>query len=485
MKLRLGVVLAAAMTAVMTACGSAGSSGTTSRAPTPGGEVLAPGESPRENQYTREAAGYMEEAQEAEGPADALWQQAVDAAQMAIEQDSTNPLPYYQQGVAYIQLDEYQMADAALDRAEDLRPVYQLETESFREQAWIAKYQEAVGLINSGDVEGGVAQLEEANMIYDRRPEIFFALGSLYSQLDRPQDAIDALESAQAIIESDRIEEMDSTTQASWRESAEQIPSMIAQALMQTGDYGAAASAIRGLLAEDPNNPMLLRNLANLYVEMEQPDSAAAVYDRLLQQPNLQPTTLYSAGIGYYNLDDFIKAADAFDRVIELAPRDRDAVEMLNRSLQLEYLANRGDSVEVPAAAIERISEAAALWQELDPNSSNAYLVGAQVANVQGNGEEAGRMIQMIEQLPVVMQNLQLQRYADGGGIVTGAVMNQSLDQGTPVTVEFTFYGEGGNVIGTQNAQLTAGPADSPVPLQVDFASDQTVRGYSYEVRTM
>lgn len=489
MKLRIGLVLAGSLAFAAGGCasgGGGGGEGAPNRTPTPGAETLAQGESPRPNQYTREAAGHLEQAQEAATPEEARphYQAAVTATEATIAEDPRNPLPWYQQGLAYIGLEEYEMADSALSTAEELRPIYRIETEGVREQAWIALYQEAAPLVNAGQLEEAVEIFERANHIYRGRPEVMVTLGQIYLQLGRADDAIRHLQGAQGIIESDRIEEMDSATAADWREQGEQIPALIATAYMESGDYGAAASALRGLLAEDPDNPVYMRNLASIYVQLEQPDSARAMFERILARTDLDASDYYQVGVGYYQMDEYEAAADAFERAAEAAVRDRDAIEMWARSLQLALPP--ADSVETaPPATLEELRDAAERWRELDPNNRNAYLMLAQVTNRLGDAQQAGQYVQQIENLEVVVPNIQFQRYREGGGIVTGTLENVSLDAGTPIEIEVTFYDAQGNSIGTQTASVTAPAQGATASFQVDFASDRPAAGYGYELRTM
>lgn len=481
MKLRMGLMLAGALAIGIGGCtGGGGTAATETPMPTPGGEVLAQGERPREDQYTRSAADHLEQAQEAETPEAARphFQAAVEAAQQAIDADSRNPRGWYLQGLAYLGLEQYTEADAALTTAEGLRPIYQIETESIREQAWINIYQSAAPLVNEGQYEAAVPLFEQANQIYRGRPEVMFMLGNLYTQLSRPAEAVENLQAAQALIESDRIEEMDSTTQASWLEQAEQIPILITQALMQSGDYPAAVEAVRGLLADDPDNVGYMQNLASLYIQLEQPDSARAIYSRIAARQGLTNVDLYQIGVGMYQMEDFQAAADAFGRAAELSPMDRDAVEMQARSLQIANPPS--EEGEAPAAVLEQLRAAAARWVELDPNNRNAYLVLAQTENRLGNDQRAGELVAAIEDLEVLMATIELRRYREGGGIVAGVVQNVSLEPGTTVTLTVTFYGANGSVIGSEQTEIQAPAVDNTAAFQVEYGGTQTVGGYGY-----
>ncbi|MEQ9569948.1 MAG: tetratricopeptide repeat protein [Longimicrobiales bacterium] len=484
MNLRMGLVLAGSLVLVG-GCAASGGGGTggAPAAPSVGGETLAQGERPRENDMTRAAARHLEQAEESATPDEAMqhYQMAAQEAQAAIDADPTNPLPHRQLAMAQLGLGDFVAADAAMDRAEELRPIYVLETEGVRERAWIDKYQEAAPLVNQGDYAGAIAVFEQADAIYEGRPEVKAYLGQLYVQEGQYDEGIMVLREAQEIIESDRILEMDSTTAAAWRDQGEQLPVYITQALMQTQQYGAAAQELQGLLAEDPDNMSYLRQLAAIYVEMDQPEDARAIYDRMSATGMMTSADWYAIGVGYYQMDDYDGAIEAFQSAAEVSPNDRDALEMWARSVVEAYPTGEGRP-EPPAGALEAAAAAAERWIELDPANRNAHLILAQTSNRLGNEDRARELIAAIEALPVMVNNIQLQRYASGGGMVSGTMTNVSKDAGSTVTMNFQFYDASGAQIGTEQAMVVMPAPDSSQTFQVEFDSEQAIAGYGYTI---
>lgn len=488
MNLRMGLVLAGSLVLVggCAASGGGGSTGGAPSVPSAGGETLAQGERPRENDMTRSAARHLDQAEESATPDEAMqhYQMAAQEAQAAIDADPTNPLPHRQLALAQIGLGDYVAADAAMDRAEELRPIYELETEGIRERAWINKYQEAAPLVNQGDYAGAIAVFEQADAIYDGRPEVKAYLGQLYVQEGRYDEGIMALRDAQTIIESDRIEEMDSATAEAWREQGQQLPIYVTQALMQTQRYGEAAQELQGLLADEPNNMSYLRQLAAIYIEMDQPEEARGVYDRMAATGTMTSADWYAIGVGYYQMDDYDGAIAAFKSATEVSPNDRDALEMWARSVVEAYPAGEG-AVEPPAGALEDAVAAGERWLELDPANRNAYLILAQTSNRLGNEDRARDLVGAIEALEVMVNNVQLQRYGSGGGMVSGSLTNVSKDAGSTVTLTFQFYDASGGTIGTETATVVMPAAESSQAFQVEFDSEQNIAGYGYTVGGM
>ncbi|HSG47791.1 MAG TPA: tetratricopeptide repeat protein [Longimicrobiales bacterium] len=485
MKLRFGLVLSSALTLALGGC-AASSGGSSAPATAPevtGGAVLAQGERPREDENTRAAQDHLEQAEASATPDEAAahYQAALQSAQAAIQGDTLNPLAYRLAAQANLGLGDYEAAGAMFDEAERLRPIYTIETERTRELAWIDRYQAAAPLVNAGDYEAAVVYFEQANAIYQGRPEVMITLGQVYAQLGDFEKSIENLRAAQDIINSDRINEMDEETAASWREQGEEIPVMIAQSLVNAGRYDEAVVALRELVAQDPTNLSFRRTLGSTYVRMEQPDSAKAVFDEMMTMGGMTSAEYYAVGVGYYQMEDFISAARAFEAAAEVSVNDREALEMLARALQIEYPAG-GDAPTPPPGVLEKLRGAAERWVELDPNNQNAYLILAQTVNRLGDEDRARDLVGAIEALPVTVEGIQMQRASTGGGIVVGTIRNKTVPAGTTATVEVTFYAPDGTVMGTQTARVQLGEAETSQDFRVDFDTTEYVGGYSYEV---
>lgn len=485
--LMLTVVLAMSAGGAACASGGGGGGGGTSMEDLLAGATgsdLEQGIAPTENEFTEEAESRLEAAAEAATPEAARpeLEAALAAAEQAIALDDTNPLGHLLAARAALGLEDYEAAGAHFDRAEELRPIYQLQTEGIREQAWIALYQEASPFVESGEYERAAEIFEQANAIYDRRPEVMITLGQIYATLGDADRAVANLRQAQDLINSPRIEEMDSTTAAEWRAQGEEIPAIITQALLQARQYEAAAEELRGLLAEDPSDMQNLQLLGNVYAQMGQADSAQAIFSRLMESgTEISPQQLYQIGVGFYQLEDWMEAAEAFRRAAETSPMDRDAIEMWARSLQI-LNQEAGDSVDVPPARLTELMQAGERWAELDPFSRNAYLIMAQTANLMQDDDRARELVEQIESMPVTVQDLQLRRRQGGGGTVTGSLRNLTGTPGSTATLEVTFYDQAGTAIATETVQVSLPAAEASEVFRVELDSDQEVGGYGYEL---
>jgi tetratricopeptide (TPR) repeat protein len=444
----------------------------------------------RETAETREAERAINLAMVAGPEAGApQYETALSAANAAIAVDSMNPLAYKLAGQALVGLSRMEEAAAMLDKAETLRPAYLRDpnegTEGIRETAWIETYQKAQPLLESGDYLGAAEVLEGANAIYKQRPEIMIVLGQIYVQENQPDRAIGFLREADALINR-RAPEVDSTMAADWRTQQADIPVQIAQALIAAERFDEAAVELRNLVAQNPDNIIYANNLASIYVQSNQPDLAAGVYERLLQRTDLAPADVYNVGIGYYQMQRYADAARAFQRASTLASKDRDALEMWARSIQIQH---QRDSTTATPASVQELIGAAERWIALDPNARIGYAILTAAVYRTGNEDRTADLLERTQALKIAVAELTLQRNPSGGAVVTGDIENMTADPGSRASLTFTFYDRQGNAIGTQTASVQAGAAGTGgnpgarTPFRVTFTSDQQVNGYSYTLQ--
>jgi tetratricopeptide (TPR) repeat protein len=471
MKIRDGLVLALALGLGLTGCASGGGSAPAT-GPTGGANLLAQGERPRETENTRAAEGHLEAAEEAASADQArpLYEQAMQSGQAAVAEDPTNPLAHRLAGFAALGLEDYQAAGQHFDRAQELRPIYEIELAPVREQAYIDLYQAASPYLQSGDFTQAVGFLEGANAVYPDRPEALITLAQIHGQERNHDLAIQRIDEAIAFFQSDRMEDVDLETAAAWQEQADGLPLMRAQVLADAGRYEEAAVSYRQMVEADPSNIALTQDLAAILMQMGNEAEALAVYEALLARPSLSAQDYYRIGVGFYQASDYERAADAFGESAEMSRMDRDAIEMWARSLQLD-------------SAYAAVPPVAERWLELDPASQIAITVLAQAVNATGDAARAGEIIRGVDALPVTVNDLQMRRF-EGGAEVTGSVSNLTAEQGSRVTLEFTFYGPSGERLGTARQEVPIRAPGMSEVFQVDFSSEQPVAGYGYTYTT-
>ena len=474
MKIRDGLVLALALGLGLTGCASGGGGGSTPETgPAGGANLLAQGERPRDTENTRAAEDHLEAAEGAGSPEAAAphYEQAMQSAQAAVTEDPTNPLAHRLAAFAALGLEDYETAGEHFERAQELRPIYEIELAPVQEQAYIDLYQASSPYLQSGEYMQAAELLEDANTIYPERPEALVTLAQIYAQERQHDLAIERIDEAIAFFDdSERMAEVDPETAAAWQEQAEGLPLMRAQVLADAGRFEEAVGTYRQIAEEDPSNIAVTQDLAAILMQMGNEAEALEVYESLLARPSLTPQDYYRIGVGFYQAEDYGRAAEAFGEAAEQSRMDRDAIEMWARSLQLD-------------SAYAAVPPVAERWVELDPASQIAITVLAQAVNAAGDAARAGEIIRRVDTLPISVDDLQMRRF-DGGAQVTGTVSNKTLQQGSSVTLDFTFYGTSGNEIGTATQQVQVGAPGMSEVFQVEFDSPEPVGGYGYEYTT-
>ena len=454
--------------------GTGGSRGGTRGGGIAGGEPLRVGERPRENENTKAAQRLLDQADSTDdaSTSGSLYRQALDAAHAAIAADSTNPLPHLQAGEAALGVGDYEAADKQLDMAEQLRPLYQLQTESLRRKAWVELQQQAAPLVSAGQYEQAIPIYENANTIYRERPEVMLLLGQLYAQEGKDDRALANLDSAALIIQdSAKLASADSVTASDWKARLDATEATRAVVLAHVGRSDESIVVFRKLVRAYPDDIRYKWNLAQLLAQTGKTVEARQTYDEMLQDPALNAGELYQIGVDLYGISDYKGAVKGFSGAAGKRPNDRDALEMWTRSLAM-------DSAYAQVAAVgER-------WIALDPNNEMAYILEAQVVGQQGNRQKSQELVNEVQDLKVTVADLSIDRPPEGGATVTGTMTNKKLAGGAQVSITFTFYDDRGNAVGTQSQTVTVGAQGQAQEFRVSFASDAEVGGYGYTLTT-
>ncbi len=164
-------------------------------------------------------------------------------------------------------------------------------------------------------------------------------------------------------------------------------------------------------------------------------------------------------GIGLYQLDRLVDAAIAFRKALELEPYRPQSLELLAHSL---YAAERFDTlVTVAEQLVDRY-----------PYNLDNLLLLAHACRETGAPERALEALQRREALP-----LQLAQLDTEGGAAFGQIQNLKLEPGTPIEIEFTFYDDDGNVVGSGHLSVSAPAQGEQAPFRV--TPEEAVLGVS------
>jgi tetratricopeptide (TPR) repeat protein len=475
MKVRLGLVLAAAALFAGSGCAAGGSGGESSApsGPTlPGGQVLEEGIRPRDNSHTRSADLNLTRAQASQDEVEAqqYFQEAMQASLDGITADPENPKSYFQGGQAAVGIGDFVAADSLFDRAEELHPRYILETESWRERGWVEAYNEAIVPMNAGELETARDLFQGAVDLYGGRPEAHLQLGSIKGRLDDVDGAVAAFQEAISILEGTKETQLaDTATADIWQQHWEIATSSLGQTLVFGERYQEAADLYTSLLAERPDDVSLVGNLANALSQLNMPDSVQALYDQLMGREDLTERELFNAGVGLYQIENYQQAAMAFRRAAEMNPYNRDARLNLAQTLSI-------------GEEFEALIPAARDLLEVDPRNALGWIFLTRALSETDQTEEANAVFTEYQEIGWEVSDLSLTPDPDGGARLSGAVKNTAVEPGTAITLRFHFGGESGQEVGTLDIQLQAPDLEMSEFFQGEFVSNELVTGYTYEV---
>ena len=425
----------------------------------------------RETVNTRDAELYLTQA-ELSGPVD-RFHQALQAAMAEVADDPENALGHYQAGRAQIGLQNFAAADRLFKRALELHPEYQAEVNFYREKGWISAFNASIGFQDLDSLEAVVEVLQDAEMIFPgRRPEAIINLAATYSTLGRIEESIEAFGAALEIIRGPRTREMmirDSSMAKGWLEHEEGLAFNRAALMSNMGRYDEAADEYAALFARHPDNISALSNMAAALSAAGMPDSAQAIYDNLLEGEDLAIRDYFNIGVGLYTADEFTRAAQAFQAVVDVSPQNREA--LLNLTLSLHGAEEFETCVPVARDLVD-----------LDQYNQDNYNMLARCLVGIEEDLEAGRVIEAGQALPFTIGDPKLEPRSGGGGTVTANLKNNALEPGAMITIRVHFNGEDGGTVDIANLRLEAPAQGETVSFEASITSDEAVMGFYFQI---
>ena len=428
---------------------------------------------PRVSRYTALSALALQEAQGEEDATLRLeaFREALEVIYDGLTNEDDNPEAYLHLGIVQTGLANYLAADSAFDHAEALYPAYMDEefgTTAHRFNAWLEAYNDAAARIDAQDPEGAVEIFNLANVVFDQRPEAYLNIGSQSAGLGDLDASIEAWRGAIAVIESPDADAGDEQTREQWdTEFWVMAHTNLGRVLQMAERSGEAVTVYEALLERFPDDAEARSSLAVVLAASGQAENALAIFDEILGREDGAPLDYFNAGVSLYTADQLDQAVIGFEKAIQRVTMYRDALQNLAQTLYL---------LESPEAQIpysERLLE-------LDPHNEYGYQMHVRALIQAGRQADAVAALNIMQELPFVTDNLQLQPMSNGTSIA-GIAINKTLPPGTSITLRFTFYDNDGNPLGTEDTEITLSDPEVAQQFQVSFEADQQVLGYGYE----
>ena len=355
-------------------------------------------------------------------------EQALPPLREAMQKNPENARVWVLAGSVFSGLGDLAAADSAFDKAVELHPGYAEPVSVERHAAWETAFNQAVGLINAQKPDEGIVALENAERIFNDRPEAKFYLGLFYSQKNELDKAEKVLEGSIAAVQGPLRAKLQPAAVEEWDR-------MALNAKIKLSNI----TAMRG---------------AELY-DKQQFDSAAATFGRARAMSKASRDHLFNQLQSLY--------ARALDVDKERADKKNAALDQQARTLYTNIL-----SLTDELRAFDPRNEDIFFF------SSRAHKVLSEIntdAATKARHLEALRKINTeYEQLQYSISDVQIAEN-DTTATVTGNAYIKTLKPGATGSFTFELLGFDGSPIGSAPVNFTvpASAANSKEPVKVAF----------------
>ena len=391
--------------------------------------------------------------------------------------EDENPLAYLQKGQAHMFRGEFGEADVAFDRAEELFPDYfndagmgPVSTGEARNGAWTMAFQEGAGFLEEEDFSTAAEYFRMANELYSRRPESFMNLAVAQQTMGDVEGSIQSWYNAVEVMENPDYTPEDPADVAQWESYLPMSKGNLGNLLSRIPERSEEAIVVlQEVVEDDPSNSSAQGTLALLLTQSGAGAEALAVFDTILAGDEGHWSEYYNAGLTLFQAEDWVRSALAFGKVLERAPKYRDALDY--RVWAMRNGGQIAEQIEVSAALLE-----------LDPNNRIILQYHYQALAAEGaTQEELQPTLEKLINLQFDMDGLVLTP-AEEGGSITGYFINKALDPGITIKLAFTYYDDRGEAIGDTEVEIEVPGLDGETAFNTSFDTDVPVLGYSYVV---
>lgn len=253
----------------------------------------------------------------------------------------------------------------------------------------------------------------------------------------------------------------------SWLDQEGVLVSSRAMLLSRQERYAEAAAEYGTYLERYPGDISALSQMAAQLAAGGNADSAKAIYDGLLQGQGMGIRDYFNVGVGLYMAENYGRAAEAFRKVLEVSPQNRDALLNLTTALY------QGEEWEACVPVGRQLVE-------LDVYGADNYAMLARCLVATDDELEAGAILEQYKALRFTISSAALSPKAGGGASVTADLTNKTLEPGTRITVVVHFSGGDGAQVGTNSLRVEAPAKDETVSFTADIDSDEEIMGYYF-----
>ena len=366
-----------------------------------------------------------------------------------------NPAAWYYLGRIYLQRGDIYGADTALTRAEKLAPACAKEIDGYRRNGWVALIKGGNGFEEQKNLDSALALYRQAGVVYRKSPIAYYQAAAIFNEQGATDSAAayygKAVEASATV--SDTIEQKIRNRSAFNRGAL----------LLNAQKHAEAAAAFEQYLKWVPSDVEAKRGLAAAYRGQGQADKAQALEQEIVaaggsSAPGGAPgggagtADLMNVGVNLYNDKKYAEAAEAFAKVAQAEPYNRDALFNLSNT----YLALK-DGTKLLATA-QKLSA-------LEPLNENSLKLVGEGYKQAKQVDEAVKVAEKVLALPV---DIRVTDFSTGANAANWTATATGREAQTPtgkaippapVAITVEFLDAKGTVVGSQDVQVPALPA--------------------------
>ena len=363
---------------------------------------------------------------------------------------ANNPAAWYYLGRIYLERGDLYGADSALTRAEKMAPACSKEIDGYRQNAWVALIKGGNGFEEQKNLDSALVLYRQAGVIFRKSPIPYYQAAVVYNEQGNTDSA--AAYYGKAVAAGANATD---TTEKKIRDRSAFNRGAL---LLNSQKHAEAAAAFEQYLKWVPNDVEAKRGLAAAYRGTGQAEKAQALEQEVVAAGGSAAgaggaaagsTDLMNVGVNLYNDKKYAEAAEAFAKVAEAEPNNRDALFNLANT----YLALK-DGAKLLAAA-QRLSA-------LEPLSENSLKLVGEGYKQAGNVDEAVKIAEQVLALPVDVRVTDFTPAAGGATLSATATGRQAQTAAgkpippAPVAITVEFLDAKGTVVGSQDVQIPA-----------------------------
>jgi tetratricopeptide (TPR) repeat protein len=401
-------------------------------------------------------ATYLKTGVEADIPENA--QRALDSGEKVLleamqqNKQQANPAAWYYLGRIYLQRGDIYGADSALTRAEKLAPACAQEIDGYRRNGWVALIKGGSGFEEQKKLDSALVLYRQAGVVYRKSPIAFYQSAVVFNE----QGATDSA----AVYYGKAVEANPAVTDTIEQKVRNRSAFNRGALLINSKQYAEAAAAFEQYLKWVPNDIEAKRGLAGAYRGQGQADKAQALEQEIVAAggsaaPGGAPgagagtADLMNVGVNLYNDKKYAEAAEAFAKVAQAEPNNRDALFNLSNT----YLALKDGP---------KLLEAAQRLLAIEPLSENTLKLVGEGYKDSKQVDEAVKMAERVLALPVDVRVTDFSP-AGGNATLTATVTGREAQTPSgkpippaPLALAVEFLDAKGAVVGTQDVQVPA-----------------------------